>query len=230
MSTPDIRLALKDGVSVSTGMGSNNVKPIIEFVDNNCNSRSSCMEVLLSGQGIKYGGRIYSSSREFYVTLEEDGNIVLFKELNNARQLEGGIDADRVVVWSSGIPEPPEEYLTNNNTMFDNYHGPYSLVMQHDGNLVLCYSREHCLLPVSVDSEEGITSSNVCMVKTDKGFTYWKDETDEILLPTIEEYYLSISNTWNNPGAKLVVTDWGHISIIEGGSAGLPHKVLWRRG
>lgn len=226
------RLTLKDGVLVSTTGGCSNVKPRIEFIDNNCN-RSNGEWVISPGQGIKHGGRIYSKSREYYVTLEEDGNVVLYRVLNNARHVDGGgVDTDRVALWSSGIPLPPTEYLTNNKTTYDNYHGPYSLVMQHDGNLVIRYSREHCLLPTygTTTSNDGKSiTPGARMVKTDTGFAYWvEDETDVILFPKIEEYSLGISNTGNNPGAKFVVTDWGQI-VVDGG-LGLSNKVLWRRG
>jgi len=240
MSAPaggEKRLTLKDGVLVGSTGGHSKVKPTIQFIDNNC-ERSNGEWVISPGQGIKHGGRIYSRSREYYVTLEEDGNVVLYKVLNNARLVDGGVDTDRVAIWSSGIPEPPTEFLTNNKTTYDNYHGPYSLVMQHDGNLVLRYSREHCLLPAYVtttadDGGGGGKSSTASpaarMVKTDTGFAYWvEDETDVILFPKIEEYSLGISNTGNNPGAKLVVTDWGQI-VVDGG-LGLSNKVLWRRG
>jgi len=233
------RLTLKDGVLVGSTGAHSKGKPTIQFIDNNC-ERSNGEWVISPGQGIKHGGRIYSRSREYYVTLEEDGNVVLYKVLNNARLVDGGVDTDRVAIWSSGIPEPPTEFLTNNKTTYDNYHGPYSLVMQHDGNLVLRYSREHCLLPAYVtttaDDDDGdgggkkSTASPVArMMKTDTGFAYWvEDETDVILFPKIEEYSLAISNTGNNPGAKLVVTDWGQI-VVDGGQ-GLSNKVLWRRG
>jgi len=53
----------------------------VEYIDdNNCNEgRSSGDEgMLLSGQGIKHGGRIYSKSHEYYLTVEQDGSVVWY--------------------------------------------------------------------------------------------------------------------------------------------------------
>jgi len=113
--------------------------------------------------------------------------------------------------------------------------------MQQDWNLVLRYSREHCLLPASVTitSDNGggsstIPSSSTRMVSTVKGFEYLVgDETNVILYPKIEEYSMGISNTENNPGAVLVVTDLGQIVVRDGVSSelhGSNNKVLWKRG
>lgn len=234
------RLILKEGVSVFTG-GNKNIRPNVEYIIDNICTGCSGEGMLLSGQGIKYGGRIYSESREYYLTLEQDGSVVLYRVLNNVSDLSievAGIDdTERVTIWSTGTPEQPKELFSNNKTSYENYHGPYSLVMQHNGNLVLRYSREHCILPASIttasDGDGGnstIPSSSTRMVSTVTGFVYWvEDETDVILYPKIEEYSLGISNTENHPGATLVVTDGGQI-IIRGVLGEESNQVLWRRG
>jgi len=113
--------------------------------------------------------------------------------------------------------------------------------MQQDGNIVIRYSREHCLLPgsVTITSNNGggsstIPSSSTRMVSTVKGFEYLVgDETNVILYPKIEEYSMGISNTENNPGDVLVVTDLGQIVVRDGVSSelhGSNNKVLWKRG
>jgi len=223
------RLILKEGVSVFTG-GNKNIRPNVEYIiDNICTGRSG-VGMLLSGQGIKHGGRIYSESREYYLTLEQDGSVVLYR-------VAGIDDTERVTIWSTGTPEQPKELFSNNKTSYENFHGPFSLVMQHNGNLVLRYSREHCILPASIttasDGDGGnstIPSSSTRMVSAVTGFVYWvEDETDVILYPKIEEYSLGISNTENHPGATLVVTDGGQI-IVRGVLGEGSNQVLWRRG
>jgi len=216
MATACQRLDLKDG-AITTGIGRFNTP--IEFI----HAINSTDGMLRSGQGLKQGGRIYSNSRTYYLTLQEDGNIVLYKvckdEINDNDDDLVSVGADLVVVWASGVPEQPLDFLTHGNTRYDNFHGPYSLVMQHDGNLVYRYSREHCLLPRHAGK----------MVQTETGFAYWvEDKTDVIVFPKIEEYSLAISHTENNPGANLVVTDWGQI-VIDGGVS-RKNIILWRRG
>lgn len=246
MGTARQCLDLKDG-AMSAGIGTRfNNKPI-DFIKTGNNNG-----MLRSGEGLKQGGRIYSNNRKYYLTLQDDGNVVLYKVcsgggggackddndnnnidnndndndmlINNNNDYDNDPDlisvgADLVVVWASGVPEQPLDNLTHGNTRYDSYHGPYSLVMQHDGNFVYRYSREHCVLPPPAGR----------MVQTDTGFAYWvEDKTDAIVFPKIEEYSLGISNTENNPGAKLVVTDWGQL-VVDGGIT-RKNVILWKRG
>lgn len=171
-------LLLKEGLlvnstSASGGCSTTKFTNTITYYDSDLDGGNG-EGTLSSGMGIKQSGRIYSRSREYYVTLEDEGNVVLYRVLiKNVRDVDrsnnscdNNVVTDRVSIWSSCIPEPPPEhehvthYKGDQPSMYDNYHGPYSLVMQRDGNLALRYYRESCILPgAGVDATAAVAAT-----------------------------------------------------------------------
>ena len=129
-----MRLGTSQSVSLDLyGGEANTTDEGIEYVVN-------ATDMLKTGQGIKEGGKITSLNGEYVLAmkggLDEGGNIGGTIEFYKNTAVDKDKDPPIKTILGTLIPD---QVKTSGH--FSNFfHGPYSLIMQRDGNVVYYYN------------------------------------------------------------------------------------------